>query len=94
MTDLELCRGREFLYHQFMRITISLDDELVRQVRKLADERGTTLTDIVRAYLEGTVAERDHLKLKHLEALENSFDRLQFRMGKKTWRREDLYDRS
>jgi predicted transcriptional regulator len=77
-----------------MRITISLDDELVRKVRKIADERGTTLTDIVRADLEGIVAERDQLKLKQLEALENSFDRLQFRMGKKTWRREDLYDRS
>jgi metal-responsive CopG/Arc/MetJ family transcriptional regulator len=44
-----------------MRITISLDDELVTQVRKIADERGTTLTDIVRAYLEGVVAERDRL---------------------------------
>ena len=77
-----------------MRITISLDDELVRKVRKIADERGTTLTEIVRAHLEGIVAERDQLKLKQLEALENSFDRLQFRMVKKTWRREDLYDRS
>ena len=77
-----------------MRITISLDDDLVRQVRNIADARGTTLTDIVRAHLEGIVAERDRLKLKHLEALENSFDRLQIQMGKKTWRREDLYDRS
>ena len=77
-----------------MRITISLDDELVRQVRRIADERGTTLTDIVRAHLEEIVAERDRLKLKQLEALEKSFREVEIRVGKKTWRREDLYDRS
>ena len=77
-----------------MRITISLDDELIRLVRKIADERGTTLKEIVRVHLEEIVAERDRRKLREMEALEKSFREVEIRLGKKTWRREDLHDRS
>jgi len=35
-----------------MNITLSLDDKLVKDVRKIAVERGTTLTGLVRDYLE------------------------------------------
>ena len=35
-----------------MNITLSLDDKLVKGVRKIAVERDTTLTGLVRAYLE------------------------------------------
>ena len=35
-----------------MNITLSLDEEVVKQVRKIAIERDTTLTGLVRAYLE------------------------------------------
>jgi len=35
-----------------MNITLSLDDKLVKEVRKIAVEQDTTLTGLVRAYLE------------------------------------------
>jgi hypothetical protein len=79
-----------------MNITLSLDDKLVKEVRKIAVERDTTLTGLVRAYLEQIAAEdaSSAKKRRQMEALEESFKRFQIRMGKKTWRREDLYDRS
>ena len=79
-----------------MNITLSLDEKLVKDVRKIAVERDTTLTGLVRAYLEEL--SREHLasgrKRRDRDALERSFHQFQFRLGKKTWRREDLYARS
>jgi hypothetical protein len=79
-----------------MNITLSIDDKLVKEVRKIAVERDTTLTGLVRAYLEEVAAEhaRSGRKRRDQELLKRTFDRFQIRMGKKTWRREDLYERS
>ncbi len=79
-----------------MNITLSLDDELVKKVRKIAVERDTTLTGMVRDYLEGLAAENasSGRRRRERESLERSFDRFRFRLGKPTWRRADLYARS
>ena len=81
-----------------MNVTLSLDDKLVKEVRKIAVERDTTLTGMIRAYLEQVAAEdaRSGRKRRDLEILERTFDRLQRRLeyGKRTWRREDLHDRN
>jgi hypothetical protein len=79
-----------------MNITLSIDDEVVKKIRKIAIERDTTLTGLVRDYLEHLAVEdlaygrrrRDH------DALKRSFERFQFRVGKRTWKRADLYARS
>lgn len=79
-----------------MNITLTLNDDLVKEVRKIAAEQDTTLTGLVRAYLEQLAEEsaKSGRKRRELEALERSFERFQFRLGKRTWKREDLYDRS
>lgn len=78
-----------------MNVTLSLDDDLVKEVRKIAVERDTTLTGLVRAYLQQLADEhaRSGRKRRELEALEESFRKYQFNMGKRTWKREDLYER-
>jgi hypothetical protein len=79
-----------------MNITLTLDEKLVKEVRKIAVERDTTLTGLVRAHLQELAEQhaRSGKKRREMEALEESFKRFQIRMGKKTWRREDLYERS
>ena len=79
-----------------MNITLSLDDDLVKEVRKIAVERDTTLTGLVRGYLQDIAAEhaKSGRKRRELEALEQSFKDLQINVGKRTWKREDLYERS
>jgi hypothetical protein len=79
-----------------MNITLTLDDKLVKEVRKIAADRDTTLTGLVRAYLEQVAEEnaKSGRKKRELEALERSFERFQVKLGKITWKREDLYERS
>jgi hypothetical protein len=79
-----------------MNITLSLDEKLVKDLRKIAVDRDTTLTGLVREYLEQLAAENaaSGRKRREREALERSFKQFQFRIGKRTWKREDLYARS
>ena len=79
-----------------MNITLSLDDKLVKELRKLAIDRDTTLTGLVRTYLQMLAAENatSGRKRREIEALERSFKQFHFNVGKRTWKREDLYERS
>lgn len=79
-----------------MNVTLSLDDELVRQVRRIAAERDTTLTALIREHLERVANEEadSGRKRRELEALERSFHKFRFRVGRRTWKREDLHERS
>lgn len=87
-----LCVSR---IYGFVKITLSIDEELVKQVRKIAIERNTTLTGLVRTYLQGLALEHQKAvrKGRELEALERSFEQFQFNVGKRTWKREDLHER-
>jgi hypothetical protein len=91
-----VARVKGFPYHVYMNITLSLDEKLVKDVRKIAVERDTTLTGLVRAYLEQLAAEQaaSGRNRRERESLERSLGQFQFRVGKKTWKREDLHVRS
>jgi hypothetical protein len=80
----------------YVNITLSLDDKLVKEVRKIAVEQDTTLTGLVRAYLEQLAQEHasSGRRRRERETLEHSFSQFQFKVGKRTWKREDLYARS
>jgi hypothetical protein len=79
-----------------MNVTLTLDDDLVKKVRKIAVDRDTTLTRLVREYLEKVAAENaaSGRKRRERETLDRSFERVQFKAGKRTWTRDDLYARS
>ncbi len=74
-------------------ITLSVDEEIIRKVRKIAIDRNTTLTQMVRDYLSSVASRNSTFKTNTLRMLEQSFEELNRDMGKRTWRREDLYDR-
>jgi len=74
-------------------ITLSVDDDVVRKVRKIAIDKNTTLTRMVREYLF-SVAERDTgQKKRTLLALDESIAKFSREMGERTWKRADLYER-
>lgn len=79
-----------------MNITLSLDEDLVKKVRRIAVERDTTLTGMVREYLQALAAESaaSGRKRRERETLERSFDQFRYRVGKRTWKRADVYERS
>ena len=78
-----------------MNITLSLDEKLVKEVRKIAVDQDTTLTGLVRAYLERLAEENaaKGRKRRELEALQQSFDKYSVNMGERTWTRADLHER-
>ena len=78
-----------------MNITLSLDDDLVKEARKIAVENDTTLTGLIRDYLKRLAAENatSGRKRRERQALERSFERFQFRIGERTWSRADLHAR-
>ena len=76
-----------------MKIALNIDEEVVRKVRKIAIDKDTTLTAMVRDYLTW-VANRDAAEReRRVLQLEDSFKRLSRDMGPRNWTREDLYDR-
>jgi Ribbon-helix-helix protein, copG family len=79
-----------------MNITLSLDEKLVKEIRKIAIDRDTTLTGLIRDHLEKLAAENasSGRKRRELEALERSFMQFHRKLGKRTWKRQDLYVRS
>ncbi len=74
-------------------ITLSVDDEIISKVRKMAIDKNTTLTAMVRNFLT-TLANQDAQQKKMAaETLRRSFQELNRDMGPRTWTREALYDR-
>src|ERR1035438_2947267 len=51
-----LAQNRGFLHNGNVKVTLTLDDDLVKKVRKIAAERDTTFTGMVRDYLEKMAA--------------------------------------
>jgi predicted transcriptional regulator len=80
-----------------MNVTLSLDDDLVKKVRKIAVDRDTTLTGMIREYLEKVASEdaaaEAERKRRAMEKLEEGFKRYEFKLGKIAWKREDLHER-
>lgn len=79
-----------------MNITLSLPEDLVKKIRKIAVDRDTTLTGLVREYLM-EMARLDSgvgRKRREREALERGFQQFQFNVGKRIWKRQDLHERN
>ena len=86
-----------FTHNMGVKITLSLDAELVRKLRKIAIDRDTTLTGMVRDYLERIASQEEasnSRRRRERERLEAGFEKLRFRIGKRNWKRQELYARS
>jgi len=74
-------------------ITLSVDDEIIVKVRKVAIDKNTTLTQMVRDFLASVAERNSAARMQAVRELEKSFENLSRDMGKRAWKREDLYDR-
>ncbi len=91
-----VAHNKGFPYYGKMNVTLTLDDDLVKKVRRVAVEHDTTLTAMIRSYLEQVASEdaASGRSRRQREALERSFERHNFNIGKRKWKRPDLYERS
>ena len=72
-------------------LTISIPDHLLEKARKYAAQRGTSLNNLLREYLEELVGMNKEQLKKVLNDLLELSDRHTGKLEK--WKREDLYDR-
>jgi hypothetical protein len=79
-----------------MKLTLSLDAKLMKQIRKIAADRNTTVSGLIRDHLEQLAASsgKSGSRRAELHALERTFERFQISVGERNWKREDLYTRS
>lgn len=75
-----------------MNITLSIDEEIVKKVRKIAIDKDTTLTAMVRDYLTSLAKSDAATRKAHADQLMATFERVSRDMGPRTWTREDLYE--
>ena len=74
-------------------ITLSVEEAVIKKVRKIAVDKNTTLTAMVRDFLQ-SIADSDVVAKKQAtEKLERSFQELSRDMGPHTWTRDELYQR-
>jgi len=74
-------------------ITLSVDEETIKKVRKIAIDKDTTLTAMVREYLESVADSDVATKKQAVIRLQQSFQKLSRNMGPRSWTRDDLYER-
>jgi hypothetical protein len=73
-------------------ITLSVDDNVLAIVRRLASERNSSVNALVREYLTN-LAEHEDRARRARTRLRQLSNHSRGRLGKKNWTREDLHDR-
>jgi hypothetical protein len=73
-------------------ITLSVDDEVLAEVRRYAAARNTTVNGIVRQHLESIAASENRAR-QAIQELREMSDRSPAEVGPLTWKRDDLYER-
>ena len=76
-----------------MNITLSIDDDIVKKVRRIAVDNDTTLTAMVREYLTSVANSDAAARQEHVARLKESFQKMSRDMGPREWTREELYAR-
>lgn len=74
-------------------ITFKADDEIIKKARKVAIEKNTTLTRMLRDYLTSVAKMEDEKKSADLSRLEKTFEHHSQDMGERRWSREELHER-
>jgi hypothetical protein len=74
-------------------ITLSIDHKIIKKVRKIAIDKNTTLTAMVRDYLTSVAARDVQEKKEAIRKLQKSFKTSARYMGPHKWTREALHER-
>jgi hypothetical protein len=74
-------------------LTLSVDADVLKAARRIALERDTSVNRIVQEFLVQLVESTDERRTRAAEELKQLFRTSKYRMGPKTWTRDDLHER-
>ena len=66
---------------------------MVKKVRKIAIDKNTTLTAMIREFLTSVAARDAQVKNEAVSKFHQSFNTISRDMGQRKWSREDLHER-
>ena len=73
-------------------ITLSIEEDVLREARKIAAERGTTVNAMVRASLAELVRQKKRTR-DALKRMRDLAEKGGMEIGNRTWTRDDLHER-
>jgi metal-responsive CopG/Arc/MetJ family transcriptional regulator len=73
-------------------VTIALDESLLREVRRIAADRSTTLNAMIRGFLE-ELAQRESRAVKARGRIVELCRKTQAEVGPRTWSRDEIHER-
>jgi len=74
-------------------ITMAIDQDLLKKAKKIAVDKNTTVSGLIRSYLNNLVEQEEKNKDEIISELTNIFDHSKAVIGNKNWNREDLHER-
>jgi metal-responsive CopG/Arc/MetJ family transcriptional regulator len=82
-----------YTYPVFMKnVTIALDESLLREARRIAADRSTTLNAMIREFLE-ELARRESHALEARRRIVELCRETKAEVGSRTWSRDELHER-
>jgi hypothetical protein len=72
-------------------ITMAIDENLLKKSKKIAVEKNTTLTGLIREYLERLTEQEEFRRQARIAELDSLFCQSNAKIGDKNWTRDDLY---
>lgn len=79
-----------YTYPVLMNVTLSIDDHTLARARQLAQQRGTSLNQLIRDYLESLTASDP---VEAVAELDRAWAEAEGTSGGWRWNREEIYDR-
>ena len=93
MPPLEVVKSHIFTYYVYMKnVTIALDESLLREARRIAADRSTTLNAMIRGFLEEVARSESQAVRARRRIVELCRD-TRAEVGSRTWTRDDLHER-
>ena len=74
-------------------ITMAIDQDLLEKVKKIAVDKNTTISGLIRLYLNNLVEQEEKNKNEIISELNKIFNHSKAVIGNKNWNREDLHER-
>jgi serine/threonine protein kinase HipA of HipAB toxin-antitoxin module len=74
-------------------MTMAIDADLLKKARKIAVDKNTTVTGLIRNYLLNLTEQEAKNKNQIISELANLFDHSKAVVGEKAWNREALHER-
>jgi hypothetical protein len=73
-------------------VTIAIDDSLLREARRIAADRATTLNAMIREFLE-ELAQRESRAVQARRRIVELCSETQAEVGVRTWTRDEVHER-